>query len=151
MKKDSIEYEEWCELFEYVKKDILGYDSNMNLPKFMILRLRGLHSGNFMSNKNIKPLANYSYKHILLTFKLNKNTIYSYLKRNEKIFKDEKHKFNGIMIIIESKINDIVNMIKKAEEQKEKTENIDVEYYNYDRVEYKKKDKKENKRLSDLW
>ncbi|HZJ99018.1 MAG TPA: hypothetical protein VFC79_03380, partial [Tissierellaceae bacterium] len=55
------ENKQWNALYEYVKKEILEYTDDMQLPRFMILRLRGLRNGKFMANKNSKPMANYDY------------------------------------------------------------------------------------------
>ena len=66
--------EEFDELYKYVKNDILLYNRKI-LPKEFVLRLRGLSEGKFMSNKNTQAQASYSYKEILLTFKLCKSKI----------------------------------------------------------------------------
>lgn len=145
------EHRDWCALYDYVKNEIMQYDKDMKLPKFMVLRLRGLHNGNFMANKNHKPQANYGYDVILLTFKACKYDILKYTSQN--IFKDEQHKFNYIMVIIENNINDIVLRLKHRENQKNKIKNIDIDNIRRKNIaKYKKKSKKvNNKRLNDLW
>ena len=55
------EREDWIELYEYVKKNIMQYDFSQKLSKKMILRLRGLQKGKFLDNKNIKDESNYSF------------------------------------------------------------------------------------------
>lgn len=145
------EYKDWCKLYDYVKYEILKYDKDMKLPKFMILRLRGLYNGQFIANKNQKPHANYGYDVILLTFKVCKHDILRYT--SQKSFKDEQHKFNYIMVIIENNINDIALRLKNAEKQKDNIKKLDTS--NIDRkgvAEYRKKSKDiNNKRLNDLW
>lgn len=156
MKKGSKEWEEWCELYEYVKKDILMYTEDMKLSKFMIMRLKGLSQGVFINSKGkLTPLANYSFKTILMTFKLKKSDIINYINRNEGIFNGERHKFNGIMTIIENSINDTVIILGRAKKSKEKSENIelDTQESKYSGSSYKSKNKKKikNDRLKDLW
>ena len=48
------EIKEWDELYQYIKKDILQYDDNKKLPKWFVLRLKGLNQGKFCANNNIK-------------------------------------------------------------------------------------------------
>jgi hypothetical protein len=149
--KNNKEWKDWCLLYEYVKKEILKYDNNMKLPKFIVLRLRGLNSGRFMANKRQKPYAHYGYDVILLTFKACKQDILKYTSQN--VFKNEQHKFNYIMVIIENNINDIVLRLKNSQKQKEKIRAIDTDIIQRDDIaKYKKKTKEiTNKRLNDLW
>lgn len=149
MKNDSLEWQEWCELYEYVKKDILGYSENMKLPKRFILRLQGLHNGVFLANKNIPKQAEYSYKTILLTFKMKKFDIMIGMKNNT--FKDESHRLNYIASIVESGLNDTILRMEKAEKEKEKAEDIQIEV-NDNKAAYVKKTKEvKSKILKDLW
>ena len=154
MSKDIDKKEEnkqWNELYEYVKKEILEYTDDMQLPRFIILRLRGLRSGKFMANRNSEPMASYDYNTILLTFKACKYDILRYTKQNN--FKDEQHRFNYVMVIIENNINDIVMRLKNVKKQEKKIDTIDVETIKRDEsAEYTKKSKETtNKRLDDLW
>ena len=145
------ENKQWNALYEYVKKEILEYTDDMQLPRFMILRLRGLRNGKFMANKNSKPMASYDYNTILLTFKACKYDILRYTKQG--IFKDEQHRFNYIMVIIENNINDIVMRLKNVKRQEKKIDIIDIEIIQRDETaEYTKKSKETtNKRLDNLW
>lgn len=153
-------WDEWDEMCQYVKKEIMGYDENMKIPKYIILRLRGLQKGQFLANNNIKPMASYSSKIILLTFKFKKMDITKSIQRKQADFKDEKHKFNYIMSIIESSINDVYLKCKQKEEQKRRIENVDINIDNatnsdIEKVKqetiYQNVDKKINKRLEKLW
>lgn len=99
------EKQSWAELCLYVKKEILDYDDNMKFPKHLALRLKGLHMGQFIANKNIKVQANYSFDIILKTFKEYKNTILNAIR--QKNFKTEQNKINYILAIIERNINDV--------------------------------------------
>lgn len=145
------EKKEFDELYEYVKKEILEYSDDMKLPKFMIYRLRGLRNGKFMSNKNTKPMANYSYNAILLTFKACKYDILKYTKQNT--FKDEQHRFNYILVIIENNINDIVLRLQNIKNQEKKINTIDSDVIQRDDIAgYIRKGKEiTNKRLDSLW
>lgn len=144
---------DWDELYNYVKKHIMNYSDDMKLPKHMILRLQGLHTGNFCANKKLKPMANYSFKVILYTFQLYKNQILNIFKTNDLKFKDENHKINYCMRIIEDNINDLVIKMKLAEKVKEKKDIIDNSHIFNDGADYKNKIKNEQKtnNLNDLW
>lgn len=149
--QNNTEWEQWCELYEYVKHEILQYDENMQLPKFMIYRLRGLHKGNFIANKKTKPMAHYGYDVILLTFKICKPDILKAMRN--KTFKDEQHKFNYIMTIIESNINDVVLRLKRKQRHKEQIKKMDISQIERQNIaKYRKKSKElKNDRLKDLW
>jgi hypothetical protein len=151
MKKNSQEWLDWCELHDYVKKEILQYDDNIKLPKYMILRLQGLKDGKFIANKKIQPNASYEYKTILYTFKICKPKILQYLTANKTKFKDEKHKFNSIMIFIENEINDVVLRIKNKQQSESKIENMTLDNHYNQGAEYRKQKGKNNKNLEYLW
>lgn len=147
-KKES--NEEWNNLYKYVREDILMYVDKA-IPKYMILRLRGLAEGKFMANKKVAPMAKYEYNDILMTFKINKVKIHSALKNVE--FKDERHMFNYVMVIIENSINDVVAIIRKKEKSELQAEHVEVAAIITDeKADYKKKTKnKTSKILNDLW
>ncbi len=144
------EKESFDELYQYIKKEIFEY-IDQSLPKYMILRLKGLAEGKFMANKHVKPMAKYDYKHILYTFKINKVKIKDIVKSSK--FENEQHKFNTIMIIIEKDINDVVNRLAQKVKSEEKIEKIDLKNITYEGAEYKNKtnDKKTLKELEELW
>ncbi len=144
------EKEDWNELYQYIKKDIFEY-TDQALPKYMILRLKGLVEGKFMANKYVKPMAKYEYKQILYTFKLNKIKIKEIVKSTN--FKNEQHKFNTIMIIIEKDINDVVNRLNQKIKSEEKLEKIDLTNVIHESADYKNKTqgKKLNDELEALW
>lgn len=143
--KDSFD-----ELYQYIKKEIFEYGTQ-SLPKYMILRLKGLSEGKFMANNYVRPMAHYDYKQILYTFKINKMKLKEIVKSSK--FKDEQHKFNTIMIIIEKDINDVVNRLKQIAKSEEKIEKIDLKNATHEGAEYKNKtsDKKLNNELEELW
>ena len=118
---------DWDNLYQYVRK-LLGYDETMALPKFMVVRLKGLTEGKFIANNRTKPMAQYSFNTVYLTFVYCKNEIKRVLQT--KSFKNEQHKFNYIMAIVENNINDVVIKLrnaKKVEKKIKKTEIIDYE------------------------
>ena len=143
------EIKEWDELYQYIKNDILQSDDNKKLPKWFVLRLVGLHEGKFCANKTTKPMANYDYKTILMTFKMNKIDILNGIKDKDK-FKDEQHKINYIMVIIENKINDTYDTINRINKAKEKAKTIEITNSD-NKAEYKRRTKEvKNSRLKDL-
>jgi hypothetical protein len=138
---------DWDELYKYVKEDILNY-KDKKMPKDMILRLVGLKDGKFCANNNSKIEAKYDYKLILLTFKLMKGTISNCLNSVE--FKDEKHKINYIMKIIESEINNVKDRLDAKKRSEEKLLETDFLHQIHEQSNYTKKSS-ENKRLKNLW
>ena len=53
LKKDGTKRDDadWVELCEYIKLEILQYPDEMKYPRRLAVRIRGLLSGNFISNK----------------------------------------------------------------------------------------------------
>jgi hypothetical protein len=144
------EKHDWDELYEYVKIEILNYDDNMKLPKSLILRILGLKDGKFMANKKTKALASYPFSTILMTFKVNKIAILNAFK-NDRSFKDENHKINYMMVIIENNINDVVNKINRIDRSKEQGESVNITI-NTVKADYTPKTKEvKNDLLNDLW
>jgi len=143
------ELEEWNDLYEYVKNDILKYDEKLALPKNLVLRLKGLQQGKFIANKKTKALGDYSFKIILMTFKINKYEIVNALTDKSK-FKDESHMINYMMAIIEKKINDTYSRLNRLEQSQIKGENLEITE-SENKAEYKQKTKEvKNSRLKEL-
>ena len=125
-KKDN---EQWIELCEYVKKEILEYDDNMKFPQYLALKLQGIKRGEHIANNNHEAKANYDDYTILCTFKLCKRKIVTYLHENEKKIKDEKHKINLIMKMIEPKdfnnqSNENAGYVKKTKETSDRMKKL---------------------------
>ena len=136
-------------LYQYIKNEIFEYDTQ-SLPKYMVLRLMGLKEGKFMANNKVKSMANYDYQHILYTFKINKIKIKDIVRSDK--YKNEQHRFNTIMIIVEKEINDVVNRLKQVAKNEKKLESIDLKNTVNEGAEYKRKSKKKrNDKLQDLW
>lgn len=146
MSKQDID--DWEKLYEYVKCNVMGYDDNQSLSRNMVLRLKGLANNKFMANNNIKDTADYSYKIILLTFKYCNSSIQRAL--NNVAFKDESHKFNYILKIVEDNINTVYMRMKKKNKIKEEIESSSTNIAYDNKAEYKPKEKAKDK-FSDLW
>lgn len=141
------ELRDWESLYYYVK-GLLGYDENQALSSTMVLRLKGLLTNKFIENKNIEDGANYSYETILNTFKYCSTDIYRALRTNN--FKNEMHRFNFVLKIVEKNINDVYMRMKSIEKAKEEAENATVEAPTHIGAEFKPKEKKKDK-FSNLW
>lgn len=137
----------WENLYYYVK-NLLGYDENQALSSAMVLRLKGLSTNKFMENEKIKSTANYSYEVILNTFKFCSPDIQRALRTNS--WANEAHRFNYILKVVESNINNVYLRMKNIEKAKEEAKNTMVEIPVHTRAEFKPKEKKTNK-FSDLW
>jgi hypothetical protein len=138
----------WDELYTYVRKNIMGYDDNQALSSTMVLRLKGLLTNKFMENNNIKSTANYSYETILNTFKYSSLDIQRALRTNN--FKDEMHKFNYVLKIVEKNINTVYIKMKNAKKAKEEAKNTTIEAPIHTGAEFKPREKKKDK-FTDLW
>ena len=138
----------WDALYTYVRKNIMGYDDNQALSSAMVLRLKGLLTNKFMENNKIESTANYSYETVLNAFKYSSMDIQKALRTNN--FKDEQHKFNYILKIVEKNINTVYVRMKNAEKAKEEAKNTMVEVPIHTGAEFKPREKKKDK-FSDLW
>lgn len=148
------EKQEFDELYQYVKKEVMGYDENMALSAFMATRLKGLTKKQFIFNYNEKgkEKINYTYPLILTTFKYCCPEIMKALRT--KTFADENHKFNYMLAIVESKMNDVylkLKQIKQTEEvmQQSIKENSNTEKYVHNFVPTERK--KLSPELEALW
>lgn len=139
---------DWDELYQYVRHNVMGYDEDQSLSKPMVLRLKGLLTNKFMENKNIESTANYSYETILNAFKYSSFDIQKALRTNS--FKDEQHKFNYILKIVEKNINDVYVKMRNIEKAKEEAKKTMVEVPTHTGAEFKPREKKKD-RFSDLW
>lgn len=140
----------WDNLYQYVKSNIMGYDKNQALSNTMVLRLKGLLTNKFIENNKIESTANYSYETILNTFKYCSNDIQKALMTNS--WKNEMHKFNYVLKIVEQNINNVYMRMKNMQKVKKETENMTLDVMNYVGAEYQRKTKETtNKLLDDLW
>lgn len=141
------EKQDWESLYMYVK-NVMGYDDNQALSSTMVLRLKGLLTNKFIENNNIQSTANYSYETILNTFKYSSLDIQRALRTNN--FKDEQHKFNYLLKIVEKNINTVYMKMRNAEKAKEEAKNTTIEALTHTGAEFKPREKKEDK-FADLW
>ena len=141
------EKKNWESLYYYVK-NIMGYDENQALSSTMVLRLKGLLTNKFIENNNITSTANYSYEIILNTFKFCSPDIHRALRTG--VFKDETHRFNYILKIVEKNINTVYMRMKSVERAKEEAKNTTIEAPTHTGAEFKPREKKKDK-FTDLW
>lgn len=143
------EKQDWENLYYYVK-NLFGYDENQALSSTMVLRLKGLLTNKFIENNNIEDTANYSYEIILNTFKFCSPDIHKALRTNN--FKDEMHRFNYVLKIVEKNINTVYMKMKNVQKAKEEAENMTIDTANHIGAEYQRKTKDiKNELLNDLW
>ena len=114
------EKKEFDLLYDYIKKEILKYPNEIALPKYLIMRLKGLRDGKFIVNKKTKAKADYPYSTILLTFQFCKVNILKAIET--KRFTNEQNKINYIMAIIENNIGDVVLRLKAKEKAEKEAE-----------------------------
>jgi len=144
-------YAGWNELYQYVRKEIMGYSLDMMLPKYMVLRLRGMADGKAYANNATEAKAHYDFQTILYTFKSCKMDIIMGFKSNQTKFSNEQHKFNYMMQIIERNINDMVIRLDNAKRAKEKALSINMDHVFHEGAEFKREKKRENRDLKEIW
>lgn len=144
------EQEDFDKLYKFVQHDVLGYDKKRSLPRDYVLRLKGMKSSKYIENKSAKSRSDYSFEEILLTFKYCMADIRSGFASNS--FRDEAHKFNYAMKIVENNLNTVCLKIEKMKRASDEIKNADMsDSYNYvNTFKPKKNDKKKNK-FNDLW
>jgi hypothetical protein len=142
------EKQDWENLYMYVKTNIMGYDANQALSSTMVLRLKGLLTNKFIENNNIQSSANYSYETVLNAFKYSSLDIKRALRVNS--FKDEMHRFNYILKIVEKNINTVYVRMRDAAKAKEEAKNTVIEVSTHTGAEFKPKENKKDK-FTNLW
>lgn len=145
------EKKDWDALYLYVKKNVMGYDDNQSLSQSMARRLKGLLVNKFMVNDKIPDTANYSYQTVLNTFKFCMPDIQKGFRNNS--FRDENHKFNYAIKIVESNINTVYLRMKQAKKTEEDVSNHDIsDSINYVNTFKPRENKHDNKKkYADLW
>lgn len=148
-KKQKEEFDELC---NYVKSNILQYGDDLAFPKQMALRLKGMAVGKHIARKEDKML--YTYKMILFAFKKEERNILNYIAKTT--FKNEQHKINGVCLIAEKNLNDIklkamqAHRNKKINEEKQSKIANDIKLMNEVKNNYKVKSLGKEK-FDDLW
>lgn len=126
------------------------YDDNQSLSRTMVLRLKGLRTNKYIENRNIEDTAVYSYKTILNTFKFCILDIQRGLKSNS--FSDENHKFNYVLKVVESNINNVYIRMQQTKKSHEKTEKLDLSASTHISAEYQRKTQDDTShRFDHMW
>lgn len=149
--KNEPKNKEWIELCEYVKKEILQYDENMKFPTYLALKLQGLKKGQHIANNNIESVACYDDYTLLCAFKICKSKILTYMEKNGTKIKDEKHRINLIIKIVEPEINDVYIRLKQAQKREEKIVDTSFDNQFNNGAKYTKKTHNINERMKKLF
>lgn len=156
-KNNQLEAKKLDEVCQYIKTEILGIKKEFNVPKLLVERLMGLRSGQYVPKKNSKVhgdnVKGYPYDVILKTVKYKKLELVISLKDQSK-FKDDQHRINHVIVIIQNYINDVYWKLKQKEESDKRLESLDIKI-NENTQEFKKntniKDNKVSNKLKHLW
>ena len=144
---------EWDDLYQYVKKEIMGYDDNQTLSRDQVLRLKGLQEGKYIANNKTQTMAHYSFLTIKYTFMACRKRITNCV--TSMTFKDENHKFNTILKIVRESINDIYLRQQAQINEQKKIDNSDMSQIVHDKAEYSQKSTdmsdKQKKDLEQYW
>lgn len=100
-------------LLHYVQTEVMGYGKDCMLSKDMILRIRGLQTGQFKANSRTISNAKYSEEVVQNTFRACLPIIRVRLQGKQ--FNDESHRFNAICSIVEQNLATVCQKMKKAE------------------------------------
>ena len=152
------EKKDWHALDDYVRYNVMGFVDE-GLTTNMVLRLKGLRYGQIMANNSHDKRSDYSFKTILLTFKACAPQIQRAIAT--KAFKNNMQKFNYIMKIVENKIPDVSQRIRRVEQEREKSKqidhdistnsNLDAIYAKKNQVTKSMHNKEKKNKFSDLW
>lgn len=144
--------QDWMDLYAWIEREIMGYDSNQKLQKAAVLRIRGLAHGQSVANNKQDQYGDYSAEVILLTFKANKSLILNALRG--KNFDSENGKIGYCCAIVRDRINDIYTRLNNAKKSQEKIEEVNTSIIDYEGAGYKTKANKNNKnedKFKELW
>ena len=156
-KFNQLEAKKLDEVCQYIKSEILGIKKEFTVPKALVERIMGLRSGQYAPRKNSKvhgeEVKGYSYDVILKTVKYKKLDLIISLKDQSK-FKDDQHRVNHIIVIIQNHINDVYWKLKQKEESDKRLDSLDINL-NEDKHEFKSNtnitENKVSKKLKHLW
>lgn len=151
-KKSNIdEKRDFGKLYEYVHKEILGYDKNTKLTSHQIWYLKSLRSGEKIKKGGKVEANGYPYDVILNTFKVKNIDIKKAMSL--KHFEDENRKFDYIIGIIRNSINDVYLRHKHNKQSDERLANIVIDVSNKSfessREEYKKRQLERKTQIGD--
>lgn len=149
-KMSDIEKQQFDELYQYVRKEILLYDEAQAIPSNLVLRLKGLSTGKLLENRNITDKAHYTFDIVLYTFQICKPQIMSAISGKD--FSSERQKFNYICAIVENNLNDVYKRVQNAKKSESKIEEMDTNNLLHTGAEYRiKTEEIKSKRLENLW
>lgn len=143
------EKEEFGELYNYVRHNVMGYTDEFALPSWMVMRLKGMRHGKYYENKSTRDMGSYSFPVILYTFKSCAPAI-RYAIENKQ-FDTEKGKFNYIMKIVESNLNDVALRLARAQKIERESQSAEAPVETNYVDMFKSKEHKVNKKLEELW
>ena len=123
-KKTSPDEEGFDELYEYVRENVMKYPQGMKLSNFMVLRLKGMHTGQYLRNKKAHTKACYPYPVILNAFRVSSVQFQKALF--DKSFIDEERKFSYICAIVERNLNSVFVAMQNSLMAKQRAQNLDV-------------------------
>lgn len=138
-----------CQRF---KNDIMKYDENQSLPRYLILRIKGVAEGKHIANNLIEDKANYGFDVVLNAMKASKPAIDYAIKTVN--FENEQHKINYIMKIIEGNLNDVYKGMQRVKESAMNAERVDTEKILGAVIEYNPNEdnqKKKSRVAKDIW
>lgn len=148
-KEDSEDEDYWWDKAYQKLKDLVIFSGDANRDaelKHMVLRLRGLYSGNYMpKNVNAKRLkTGYTYEEIYTAIVFSSIRIKKGVRDIE--FQDGQHRINYVMSMITKNIDLVSSRLADKREKesaldRRKVPNLESKYIK----KYEKTDKKENK------
>lgn len=147
--------QEWLDLCTWVEKELFQYDGvTQKLKTAAALVLQGLRKGQHVANNKAQSYGNYPYDVILMTFKVNKNTILDAI-RGKDFNGSESTKMRYICAIIRDKIDDVYTRYMNTKKSEEKIEKVNTESFEYQGAEYRSKTNEKPNKLNDkfeeLW
>lgn len=148
-KMTTEEKAEWKMLYDYVKKEVMGYDQNQMLSNQMVLRLRGLRYGKYLDSRRIERQADYGFSIVLKTFRA---CLPDILKANQRVsFSNEQHRFNYYCKIVESKLNDVYMKTKNEQMIQAQKAEPEVDTWEQETAQYKSQADKGPDKWEGLW
>ncbi|BDR74270.1 hypothetical protein K144316041_p21090 (plasmid) [Clostridium tetani] len=151
IKMSKEEKEDWNNLYDYVRYEILEYKKGMKLSPYIRGKLQGLRTGDFTVKKGdiINECKGYPYKIILMTFQVMKLLISTSVRN--KTFNNDNHKFNYILKIILNNINDVYRKYEEKQNEKNNLENIKIDVpMENENIEYKNKTSLKDNKVANL-
>lgn len=100
---------DWEELYEYVRREVMGLPSYMGLTSRMVIRLKGMQSGQKFKNNRNPSHSYYPYKIILYAFKYSIGAIRNAQK---KTFSSDEGRFAYMCAIAESNLNLVFEQVE---------------------------------------